>query len=147
MISNQLKRRLINSASSLMNKYDMFFTNRQYSKIHFRTEEEYISIQKSLATEIQLEENTTKDCLIKYFDQNFPKLKLIFFDSRPICLSEKHHKLGKCLFQNISNNINEQNEIKRTFQNDTDFTLDIDRFEDLSQEEQQKIMEFYKNGK
>ena len=34
-----------------------------------KNEEEYKTIQKSLAAEIQLEENITRECLEKYFSQ------------------------------------------------------------------------------
>lgn len=144
MITEQLKRRMINSASSLMNKYDMFYTNRQYATMHFKTEEEYKTTQKSLATEIQLEENITRDCLEKYFSQNFPKVKLLLFDSRPICLNDRNHRLGVCLFQNLSNDENDKNEILRMFKNDTDMTILVNRFEELDDESQKKIMEYLK---
>lgn len=142
MIDESLKRKFKSSANSLMNKYDMFFTNQQYSSQHFQTENEYITIQKALATEIQIEENIMKEFLIKYLKLNFPNLKLVCYDSRPICLTDICHRIGGILIKGLNENENEINSIKESFKNDTDMTVLITRWESLDEETKTKLSEF-----
>lgn len=147
MINEQLKRRLYNSATSLINKYDMFLTNKQYSSQHFKSEDEYVSIQKALAAEIQLEETTCKNHIIKYFAENFPSVTVVLFDSRPICLSDSNHRLGKILVKGVKDDLYGIKEINKAFINDTDMSLIIDKWEDLDSESQQKLTEFLHNAR
>lgn len=144
MISTEHKKRLYNSLSSLMTKYDMFYTNYQYSTNHFKSEEEYKTIQQALSVEIQLEENVAKENLIKYFKENFPILKVILYDSRMICLTKTQHRIGNVLIAGIPANENELNIVKRQFNEDTDLTMDITRWESLDEESQNKLKEYFK---
>lgn len=144
MIDEKTKKRLNLSVSSLMNKYDMFFTNRQYVNDHFKTEEEYISIQKSLAKEIQIEEATTREIIKKYLVTNFPEVELILYDSRSICITEIYHRVGSILIKGLPENENEVKKIEKQFSIDTDLTISISRWENLNKETQNKIMEYLK---
>lgn len=143
MIDEALKRKIKSSANSLMNKYDMFFTNQQYSSQHFQTEEEFITVQKALATEIQIEENIMKEHIMRYFKANFPELKIICYDSRYICISNINHRVGSILVKNLRENENEINSIKESFKNDTDLTILVTRWESLDEETKSKLSEFY----
>ena len=99
MINENLKRRLLSSANSLRNKYDMFYTNHQYKNKSFKSEEEYDSVQKMLSVEIQAEESSNKELLKKYFNENYPSLKFKLYDSRSICISKNQHQLGSVLIE------------------------------------------------
>lgn len=144
MIDEKTKKRLNLSVTSLMNKYDMFFTNRQYASEHFQTEEEYISIQKSLAKEIQIEEATTREILKKYLNANFPEIELVLYDSRSICITEIYHRVGSILVKGLPENENEIQRIEKEFSIDTDLTISISRWESLNEETQNKLMEYLK---
>lgn len=144
MIDEKTKKRLNLSVTSLMNKYDMFFTNRQYASEHFQTEEEFVSIQKSLAKEIQIEEATTREIIKKYFKENFPEIEIMVYDSRSICITEIYHRVGAVLIKGLPENENKIQKIEKEFSIDTDLTISISRWEDLNEETQNKLMEFLK---
>ncbi len=143
MISESLKRRLLNSANSLKNKYDMFYTNHQYKNKSFKSEEEYDSIQKTLSMEIQSEENSIRDLLKKYFNENYPTLKFKLYDSRAICITKNQHQLGSILIEGIPEIENEINLIKESFKNDTDLTILITRWESLPDDVKEKLTNFF----
>jgi hypothetical protein len=144
MIKTSDKKRLTESISSLMNKYDMFFTNHQYKSSHFKSQEEYTSIQKSLSREIQFEENLIRDILKRYFSENFENLEFVLYDSRTICITKIFHKIGDVLIKGIPEDENEIIKIKNKFNMDTDLTISITRWESLDEESRTKLMEYLK---
>ena len=144
MINESLKRRLQASATSLRNKYDMFYTNHQYKNKSFKSEEEYNSVQKMLSVEIQAEESSIKELLKKYFNENYPNLKFKLYDSRSICISQIQHQLGSILIEGIPEIENEINLIKDSFKNDTDMTILLTRWESLPDDVIEKLTNYFK---
>lgn len=144
MISTVLKKRLITSLMSLTTKYDMFYTNHQYKNMHFKSEEEYKSVQLALSSELQIEENIAKDILIQYFRENFPNVQFVLYDSRTICMTNIRHRIGRILLKGLGENQNEINEVKQTFNADTDLTVEVSRWEDLDEESQKQLTEYFK---
>lgn len=131
---NHLKK----SLESLTIKYDMFFSNRQYKNVHFKSEDEYTIIQKNLSTEIEVEEKNVKDLLKTWFEKNFDNIKFIAYDSRFICMNMYTHRIGKVLLKNAVD-LNLQKSIKKKFNDDTDYEMIIESFEDLPEEVQKKF--------
>lgn len=133
MISYKIKNNLKNSAESLILKYNLFLTNRQYRTIHFANEEEYLKIQKDLSIEIEVLDNSIKDCLKIYFEETFPEYEFIAYDSRFINISSVNHQLGKVLIKNIANDIEVQ-KVEKKFMEESDLTIIVERFEELPEE-------------
>lgn len=126
------------SIDSLSIKYDMFFSNRMYKNVHFKTTEEYELIQKNLSTEIEMEETNVKNFLKEWVEKNFKNIEFIAYDSRFICINKSTHRIGKILLKNISDE-NESSLIKKRFNDDTDFEVVIDLFEELPEEVKKKF--------
>ena len=138
MINIKKIKQLKNSAESLAVKYDMFYSNRMYKNTHFKTEDEYIIIQKNLSTEIEIEENNVKNILSEWFKINCENIKFLAFDSRFICINKDHHRIGKVLVKGCNDESVVKN-LTETFNNDTDFTIIIEKYEDLPEELQKKF--------
>ena len=136
---DQLKNKHLKKyIDSLTIKYDMFFSNRQYKNTHFKSNDEYLVIQKSLSTEIEILEKDITNLLKEWFSQNFENIIFIAYDSRFICINSRIHRVGKVLLKNIGDE-NLQRKIKETFNNDTDFDIIIESFEDLPEEIKKKF--------
>lgn len=123
---------------SLTIKYDMFFSNRQYKNVHFKSNEEYLIIQKNLSTEIEITEKDISKIIKEWFNQNYEKVIFIAYDSRFICMNTYNHRIGKVLLKN-SEDINLQRNIKSKFLEDTNFEIIIETFEELPEEVQKKF--------
>ena len=123
---------------SLSIKYDMFYSNREYKNVHFKSEDEYILIQKNLSTEIEITEKDITKIIKEWFYQNFEKVEFIAYDSRFICISPKTHRIGKVLLKNVIDE-NFRKNIKQKFNDDTNFDIIIESFEDLPEELQKKF--------
>lgn len=142
MIDYQLKLKIKDIAQSLITKYDMFYTNRHYKTRHFKSIDEYESIQKSLAFEIQMEESMLKELLIKYFKENCPLLNIKLYDSRTICLTKMIHNIGKILIDDIGGSDTIES-IRQMFKDDTDFVIDITSLSELDEETRLKLKETF----
>lgn len=123
---------------SLSIKYDMFCSNRQYKNVHFKSEDEYLVIQKSLSTEIEMLEKEITNFLKEWISQNFENVEFVAYDSRFICINSRIHRIGKILLKNIED-ANLQRNIKETFNNDTDFDIMIESFEELPEDIKKKF--------
>lgn len=138
MIDYKKYKSLKKSVESLSIKYDMFLSNRQYKNTHFKTEDEYLIIQKNLSSEIEMEEANVKNLLKEWITINFENFQFIAYDSRFICINKNYHRIGKILLKNI-NDENQIKNIKQKFNDDTDFEIMIERYEDLPEEVQKKF--------
>lgn len=123
---------------SLMIKYELFFSNRQYKNTFFKTEDEYNLIQKNLSSEIEIAEKDAKEFLISWFSVNFDNIKVIAYDSRFICMNKKYHRIGKVLLKN-SGDADFHREIKERFFADTDFDIIVEAYEELPESIQKKF--------
>lgn len=121
------------SIESLLIKYDMFFSNKQYKNVHFKSEKEYETIQKNLSSEIEMEETNAKNFLKEWIEQNFKNIKFIAYDSRFICINKLNHRIGRILLKNVKDE-NEKNLIKQRFNEETEFDVIIDLFEELTED-------------
>ena len=131
-------KNLKKSIESLSIKYEMFFSNRTYKNTHFKSEEEYLVIQKSLSTEIEVEETNVKNFLKEWFKINFENVHFLAFDSRFICITKFIHRIGKVLLKDATDE-NVKKAIKKCFNDDTDFEMIIECVEDLPEELQKKF--------
>ena len=138
MFDSKKTKNLKKSIESLSIKYDMFFSNRLYKNTHFKTEDEYIVIQKNLSTEIEVEEKNVKNYLIEWFKLNFEKVDFIAYDSRFICINKMTHRIGKVLLRNAKEE-NFKKSIKTKFNDDTDLEMIIECIEDMPEDIQKKF--------
>jgi len=123
---------------SLTIKYDMFFSNRQYKNVHFKSEEEYSIIQKNLSTEIEISENDITKILKDWFTQNFEGVIFVAYDSRFICMNSRMQRIGKILLKNAGDE-NLHKHIKQKFNDDTELDFILESFEDLPESIQKKF--------
>ena len=138
MIDYRKQKQLKLSANSLIIKYDMFFTNRQYKEKHFKSEDEYMLIQKNLATEIEIEEKHIKDIITEWLKTNFDQYKLVAYDSRFICILNNDNRIGKILVKG-PDDYNTMKKIYDSFMNDFSFEVIIENFNTLTEEDQKKF--------
>ena len=138
MIDSKKLKTFKNIVDSLMLKYDMYYTNKLYKSSHFKTDDEYLIIQKNLATEIELSEKSIKDFLKTWFSLNFKNVIFIAYDSRFICINKTIKRIGKVLLKNADNE-SIQKSIKDNFTSDTEFSLITESYEDLPEEVQKKF--------
>ena len=130
----QLKRAM----ESLIIKYDMFYSNRQYKASHFKTDEEYLIVQKNLSTEIEMEEKNIKEVVKDWFRTNFDMLTFLSYDSRFVCYNKMYQRIGKVLIKG-TDDANFVNKIQDMFKQDFDIEIIVELFENLPVDIQKKF--------
>jgi len=136
IISNKTKVQDLVRALSI--QYDKFFTNRQYKNTQFENNEtEYMRQQNELANDIKKEEDQIFEILKQYFNEVFPELNLIAYDSRFVAFSKSRVMLGVILVENIKDG--DESKIKRFLMENLFVEVKVDKLEDLPEEIRKKF--------
>lgn len=117
--------------------YDKYMVNREYRTRSFDDEEKFKNAQENLAEQIEMLENQIKEEIEKVIVEIFPHVEILAYDSR-------HFNKGKGKFGNILckglNDNEEARTIQKYFESETYFLVLVQRFEDLDEETQDKIL-------
>ena len=122
---------------SLNKKYSLFYINRRYKSSSFKDENEYLSVQMSLCSEIdELSEEVRKEVEGVVCDV-YPSVEVLLYDS--LLFNRSEYFLGKVLVRGVRSD-SELVDVRSCFERLTGVKLLFDRFEGLSEEIQSLVI-------
>ena len=122
---------------SLNKKYSLFYINRRYKSSSFKDENEYLSVQMGLCSEIdELSEEVRKEVEGVVCDV-YPSVEVLLYDS--LLFNRSEYFLGKVLVRGVRSD-SELVDVRSCFERLTGVKLLFDRFEGLSEEIQSLVI-------
>ena len=132
-----MNKKFKNFMDQLHTLYDKYMVNREYKNRSFDNEEKFKEEQENLASQIDELEIKIKAEIEKVISEVFPHVEVIAYDSR--YFNRGKGKFGNLLCKNLVDN-EEGRTIQKYFEAETYFLIIIQRFEDLDEETQNKIL-------
>ena len=132
-----MNKKFKNFMDQLHTLYDKYMVNREYKNRSFDNEEKFKEEQEILASQIDELEIKIKAEIEKVISEVFPHVEVIAYDSR--YFNRGKGKFGNLLCKNLVDN-EEGRTIQKYFEAETYFLIIIQRFEDLDEETQNKIL-------
>ena len=132
-----MNKKFKNFMDQLHTLYDKYMVNREYKNRSFDNEEKFKEEQEILASQIDELEIKIKSEIEKVISEVFPHVEVIAYDSR--YFNRGKGKFGNLLCKNLVDN-EEGRTIQKYFEAETYFLIIIQRFEDLDEETQNKIL-------
>lgn len=132
-----MNKKFKNFMDQLHTLYDKYMVNREYKNRSFDNEEKFKEEQEILASQIDELEIKIKAEIEKVISEVFPHVEVIAYDSR--YFNRGKGKFGNLLCKNLIDN-EEGRTIQKYFEAETYFLIIIQRFEDLDEETQNKIL-------
>ena len=132
-----MNKKFKNFMDQLHTLYDKYMVNREYKNRSFDNEEKFKEEQEILASQIDELEIKIKVEIEKVISEVFPHVEVIAYDSR--YFNRGKGKFGNLLCKNLVDN-EEGRTIQKYFEAETYFLIIIQRFEDLDEETQNKIL-------
>lgn len=132
-----MNKKFRNFMDQLHTLYDKYMVNREYKNRSFDNEDKFKEEQENLASQIDELEIKIKAEIEKVISEVFPHVEIIAYDSR--YFNRGKGKFGNLLCKNLVDN-EEGRTIQKYFEAETYFLIIIQRFEDLDEETQNKIL-------
>lgn len=132
-----MNKKFKNFMDQLHTLYDKYMVNREYKNRSFDNEDKFKEEQENLASQIDELEIKIKAEIEKVISEVFPHVEVIAYDSR--YFNRGKGKFGNLLCKNLVDN-EEGRTIQKYFEAETYFLIIIQRFEDLDEETQNKIL-------
>lgn len=132
-----MNKKFRNFMDQLHTLYDKYMVNREYKNRSFDNEDKFKEEQENLASQIDELEIKIKAEIEKVISEVFPHVEVIAYDSR--YFNRGKGKFGNLLCKNLVDN-EEGRTIQKYFEAETYFLIIIQRFEDLDEETQNKIL-------
>lgn len=132
-----MNKKFKNFMDQLHTLYDKYMVNREYKNRSFDNEDKFKEEQENLASQIDELEIKIKAEIEKVISEVFPHVEIIAYDSR--YFNRGKGKFGNLLCKNLVDN-EEGRTIQKYFEAETYFLIIIQRFEDLDEETQNKIL-------
>lgn len=132
-----MNKKFKNFMDQLHTLYDKYMVNREYKNRSFDNEDKFKEEQKNLASQIDELEIKIKVEIEKVISEVFPHVEVIAYDSR--YFNRGKGKFGNLLCKNLVDN-EEGRTVQKYFEAETYFLIIIQRFEDLDEETQNKIL-------
>ena len=132
-----MNKKFKNFMDQLHTLYDKYMVNREYKNRSFDNEEKFKEEQEILASQIDELEIKIKAEIEKVISEVFPHVEVIAYDSR--YFNRGKGKFGNLLCKNLVDN-EEGRTIQKYFEAETYFLIIIQRFEDLDEDTQNKIL-------
>ena len=132
-----MNKKFKNFMDQLHTLYDKYMVNREYKNRSFDNEEKFKEEQENIASQIDELEIKIKAEIEKVISEVFPHVEVIAYDSR--YFNRGKGKFGNLLCKNLVDN-EEGRTIQKYFEAETYFLIIIQRFEDLDEETQNKIL-------